>query len=212
VEEAEKERKRERRAAGVTWREKGWYEIFAPPMFGEAKVGETAALDARELPGRVFETTLGDLIEDFSKSHIRLRFQIGRVDGNRALTNFIGHDVAQDYLRSQVRRRATKVEGIFDVTTSDGHKLRLTTMVTTLRRIQSTGIKAIRATIGEVISQRGAKLTFDQFVQETVLGKLAADIYKAVKKICPVRLVEVRKTKVLGPPPASSRKSGTRES
>lgn len=199
MEEVEKERKRERRAAGVTWREKGWYEIFAPTMFGETKVGETAALDARELPGRVLEITLGDLIEDFSKSHIKLYFQISRVEGNRALTSFVGHDVAQDYLRSQVRRRTTKVEGIFDVTTSDGQKLRLTAMVTTLRRIQSTGIKAIRVAMQEAISQRGTKLTFDQFVQETVLGKLASDIYKAVKKICPVRLVEVRKTKVLGP-------------
>jgi len=199
VEEVEKKRERERRAAGVAWREKGWYEIFAPTMFGETKVGETAALDARELSGRVLEITLADLIEDFSKSHIKLYFQISRVEGNRALTSFVGYDVAQDYLRSQVRRRATKVEGIFDVTTSDGQKLRLTAMVTTLKRIQSTGIKSIRAAIGEVISQRGAKLTFDQFVQEAVLGKLASDIYKVIKKICPVRLVEVRKTKVLGP-------------
>jgi len=37
-------------------------------------------------------------------------------------------------------------------------------------------------------------------VQEVVLGKLAADIYKAAKRYCPVKRVEVWKTKVLAGP------------
>jgi small subunit ribosomal protein S3Ae len=52
----------------------------------------------------------------------------------------------------------------------------------------------------EVIESRGKKLTMDQFVQEIVLGKLAADIYKVIKKICPVRRVEVRKSKIISEP------------
>ncbi|MDI6819952.1 MAG: 30S ribosomal protein S3ae [Candidatus Hodarchaeaceae archaeon] len=196
----EEEKKPARRAAKDMWREKGWYDVVAPPMFGGAKIGETPALDARQLPGRVLETTLGDLIDDFSKSHIKLYFQVEGIEGNRALTRFIGHDMARDYVRSQVRRRTTKVEGIFTVTTQDGHKLRVGSMVTSLRRIQSSQIDAIRAGMRKIIENRAAERKLDQFVQEVVLGKLAADIYKTIKKICPVKRVEVRKTKVLSAP------------
>jgi small subunit ribosomal protein S3Ae len=193
------EEKKRVRAKG-TWHGKEWCDIVAPPMFGGTKIGETPIADVRQLPGRVLETTLGDLIDDFSKSHIKLYFQVKEVEGNRALTKFIGHDMARDYVRSQIRRRTTKVDGIFDVTTQDGYRLRVTPMTTTFRRIQSSQINAIRSSMREVIESRGKKLTMDQFVQEIVLGKLAADIYKVIKKICPVRRVEVRKSKIISEP------------
>jgi len=198
--EEKEEVKRERRVGKETWRAKEWYDIIAPPMFGGAKIGETPTLDARQLSGRVLETTLGDLIDDFSKSHIKLYFQVRGIEGNRAVTKFIGHDMARDYVRSQVRRRATKVDNISTVATQDGYKLRISSMVTSLRRIQSSQIEAVRSGMREVVEHRAAERTFDQFVQEVVLGKLAADIYKVIKKICPVKRVEVRKTKVLAGP------------
>jgi small subunit ribosomal protein S3Ae len=203
MEEIEKEKskeKRDRRVGKETWRTKQWYEVIAPAMFGGAKIGETPTLDADNLSGRVLETTLGDLIDDFSKSHIKLYFQLKGVEGNRAVTRFIGHDMARDYVRSQVRRRATKVDNIATVTTQDGYKIRISSMVTSFRRIQSSQLEAVRSGMRDVVEGRAAERTFDQFVQEVVLGKLASDIYKVVKKICPVKRVEVRKTKVLAVP------------
>jgi len=189
-----------KRAVKRSWREKGWYDIVAPPMFGSAKIGETLASDSSQLPGRVFETTLGDIIEDFSKSHIKLYFQVKGIEEGRALTSFIGHDMARDYIRSQIRRRATRISNISTVTTQDGHRLRVSSIVTTLRRVQSSRLEAIRRDMRKVIEARAGERTFDQFVQEVVLGKLAADIYKAAKRYCPVKRVEVWKTKVLAGP------------
>jgi len=189
-----------KRAVKKSWREKGWYDIVAPPMFGSAKIGETLASDSSQLPGRVFETTLGDIIEDFSKSHIKLYFQVKGIEEGRALTSFIGHDMARDYIRSQIRRRATRISNISTVTTQDGHRLRVSSIVTTLRRVQSSRLEAIRRDMRKVIEARAGERTFDQFVQEVVLGKLAADIYKAAKRYCPVKRVEVWKTKVLAGP------------
>jgi len=200
MEEEKKVEKRERKPARDTWRTKGWYEVFAPSMFGGTKIGETPSVDARQLEGRVLESTLGDLIDDFSKSYIKLYFQVKGIEGNRALTKFIGHDVARDYVRSQVRRRVSKIDGVWTIATQDGYKLRLSALVTTLKRIQSSQIEAMRASMKDVIEQRAAKLTFDQFIQEAILGKLSSDVYKVIKKICPVRRVEIQKTKLISEP------------
>ena len=189
-----------KRVVKRSWREKGWHDIIAAPMFGSAKIGETIASDPSQLPGRIFETTLGDIIEDISKSHIKLYFQVKGIEEGRALTSFIGHDMARDYIRSQIRRRATRIGGISTVTTQDGRKLRVSSIVTTLRRTQSSQLEAIRRDMQKVITARAKERTFDQFVQEAVLGKLAADIYKAAKRYCPVKRVEVWKTKVLAGP------------
>ncbi|MDH5443187.1 MAG: 30S ribosomal protein S3ae [Hadesarchaea archaeon] len=189
-----------KRAVKKSWREKGWYDIIAPPMFGNAKIGETLASDSSQLIGRVFETTLGDLIEDFSKSHIKLYFQVKGVEEGRALTSFISHDMARDYIRSQIRRRATRISDISTVTTQDGYRLRVSAIITTLRRVQSSQLEAIRRDMRKVVAARAGERTFDQFVQEVVLGKLSADLYKEAKKYCPVKRVEVWKTKVLAGP------------
>ncbi len=191
---------KKKRAVKRSWREKGWYDIVAPPMFGGAKIGETLASDPSQLPGRVFETTLGDIIEDLSKSHIKLYFQVKGIEEGRALTRFIGHDMARDYIRSQIRRRATRIGDISTVTTQEGHKLRVSSIVTTLRRVQSAQLEAIRRDMRKVVEARAGERTFDQFVQEVVLGKLASDIFTAAKRYCPVKRVEVWKTKVLAEP------------
>ncbi len=180
------------------WREKVWYDVIAPPMFGGAKVGETPSLDPTQLVGRVFETTLGDLIEDFSKSHIKLYFQVKSVQENKAITSFIGHEMARDYIRSQVRRRGKKAEEVTTVTTKDGVKMRVSSLTTNPRRAQTTKVKAIRGAIRKVVTEVGQDRTFDQFVQEIVLGKLSSDIYKEAKKYMPIRRVEVYKSKVVG--------------
>lgn len=190
----------EKKHRAKDWREKDWYDVVAPTMFGGAKVGETPADEPTNVMGRVFETTLGDLIEDFSKSHIKLYFQVTNVEEKRAVTSFIGHEMARDYVRSQVRRRGKKAEDITTVTTKDGYVMRITSMATSPRRSQTTKLKAIRAAIKKVVEEKANERTFDQFVQEIVLGKLSADIYKEAKKYIPIRRVEVYKSKVLSGP------------
>jgi small subunit ribosomal protein S3Ae len=92
------------------------------------------------------------------------------------------------------------VDDIATVATQDGYRLRLSSMVTTVRRVQSTKIDAVRGEMRNVVVVRAKERTFDQFVQEMVLGKLSSDIYKEAKRYCPIHRVEVYKSKVLGGP------------
>jgi small subunit ribosomal protein S3Ae len=53
-----------------------------------------------------------------------------------------------------------------------------------------------------IIEAKSALLTFDQIVQEIVLGKIASDVYNEAKKISPLRHVGIRKTKLISRPTA----------
>ncbi|GAI68060.1 unnamed protein product, partial [marine sediment metagenome] len=57
---------------------------------------------------------------------------------------------------------------ISTVTTQDGHRLRVSSIITTLRRVQSSQLEAIRRDMRNVIKDRAGQRTFDQFVQEVV--------------------------------------------
>jgi small subunit ribosomal protein S3Ae len=179
------------------WRAKAWYTVVSPPYFGNVELGLVPASEPSKLIGRVVESTLYDITNDFSHQYLKMYFQITEVDGKIAKTIFKGHEYSRDYLRSLVRRRTTRVDGIFNVTTKDGYKLRVSICAFTLSRIKTSQEVAIRKIMQKIVEGKASQLTFDQFVQEAVLGKIASDIYNEAKKFAPLRHVGVRKTKLL---------------
>ena len=179
------------------WRSKTWYTVVAPPYFGNVELGAIPADEPEKLIGRVMEVTLYDITGDFSHQYLKLYFQITKVEGKTARTMFKGHEYSRDYLRSLVRRRTTKVDGIFNVSTKDGYRFRVAVCAFTLTRIKTSQEHAIRKIMAKIVEEKSAALTMDQFVQEMVLGKIASDIYNEARKIVPLRHVGVRKSKLL---------------
>jgi small subunit ribosomal protein S3Ae len=163
-------------------------------------LGAVPAESESQLIGRVVEATLYDITSDFSHHYLKMFFQISELDGKTAKTLFKGHEYSRDYLRSLVRRRTTKVDGLINLTTKDGYKLRIAVSALTLSRIKTSQEKIIRNIMEKIISQKAASLTVDQFVQEMVLGKIGSDIYNESKQVAPLRHVGIRKSKLLAQP------------
>ena len=179
------------------WRGKSWYLVVAPPYFGNVELGAVPVDEPEKLIGRVIDSTLYDVTSDFAHQYLKMYFQITEVEGKTARTMFKGHEYSRDYLRSLVRRRTTKVDGIFNLTTKDGYVLRVAVSALTLTRIRTSQEKAIRTIMEKIIEEKASTLTLDQFAQEMVLGKIASDIYNEAKKIVPLRHVGIRKSKLV---------------
>jgi small subunit ribosomal protein S3Ae len=126
-----------------------------------------------------------------------MHFQVSEVDGKTAHTIFKGHEYSRDYLRSLVRRRTTKVDGLFNATLKDSYKLQVAVCAFTLSRIKTSQERIIRGIMARIINEKASQLTIDQFAQEMVLGKIASDIYNEAKKIAPMRHVGVRRSKLV---------------
>jgi small subunit ribosomal protein S3Ae len=182
------------------WRGKSWYTVLAPPYFGNVELGSLPADDPDKLLGRVIDSTLYDVTNDFAHQYLKMRFEITDVDGKTAHTMFKGHEYSRDYLRSLVRRRTTRVEGLFSVATKDGYKMQVAVCAFTLSRIKTSQEHAIRSVTEKIVKEKASTLTFDQFAQEIVLGKIASDIYNEAKKMAPLRHVGVRKSKLMMKP------------
>ena len=184
------------------WRDKKWYTVMSPPYFGGVELGAVPADDPAKLIGRIIDSTLYDITNDFAHQYLKLYFRVEEVEGKNARTVFKGHEYSRDFLRSLVRRRTTRVDGIFNVTTKDKYGLTLAVSIFTLSRIKTSQEHEIRNIMSKIIKEKATILTFDQFVQELVLGKIASDIYNESKKISPLRHVGVRKSKLTIQPAA----------
>jgi len=179
---------------------KVWITILAPKYFGFAELGKTMASSPGKVTKRTLWTTLYGITNDFSHQHIKLRFQIIKVEEDKAYTIFKGHELARDYVRSLVRRGSSRVDSIFDVETKDGYRLRIFMLAVTVKRAKTSQKSAIRAIMRQVVEEKASQLNFDDFVQELVLGKISSDAYNKAKKIYPLRKVEAMKSKLLQVP------------
>jgi small subunit ribosomal protein S3Ae len=179
------------------WRQKKWYIVVAPAAFGNVELGKTLSDDPQKLVGRILESTLYNITEDFSQLHVKLYFRITKVEGDKAYTIFKGHDLARDYLRSLVRRGSSRIDGIFPMVTKDGYRLRVGVIALSTVRTKSSQKHNIRHIMEDVISKKNDQLLYDELVQQLVLGKIASEIYNAAKSVYPLRKIEVRKSEVV---------------
>jgi len=182
------------------WKAKKWYNVLAPASFDNATIAQTLANDPDLLMGRVTGVSMQDLTNDFRRSHILLYFKIHDVEDTNAYTHFVGHSLTSDYLRRMVRRRRSKIEGVYDVDTRDGAKIRVKPFATTDKRIQNSQKRVIRESMKKTIVQQAKSNTLSEFVRDIIDGKMGRDIYKNCKKLYPVKRVEIYKTELVSGP------------
>jgi len=192
-------------------KQKIWYSLIAPSMFGKVKIAETPADDPEKVMGRTVEVSLQELTGDFAKAHIKLIFKVVDVKGLEAHTAFIGHTTTTDYVKRMARRHKSKIDGVFDVTTKDGKRVRVKPSAYTSKRIQTSQKRAIRAVMKQVIETLAQNNTLDEFVKAMLDGEIGRQTYKLSKTIYPLKRVEVHKSELLEVPKVEVKKEEEEE-
>lgn len=185
------------------WKSKEWYNIEAPVYLNRIIVGNTMAGDPSLLIGRNVETTVGELTNDMTKNNTKVILRINNVVGDIATTDLMGHELTTDYIRSIVKRQTSRIDANVEVKTRDGYIIRVKPTCFTIKRARSSQIKAIREMMVEIVKRRAAESDFETFMQEAILGRLSAAIYRQAKFIYPLRRVEIRKTQIEAMPKAA---------
>jgi small subunit ribosomal protein S3Ae len=178
------------------WKAKSWYKVFAPEVLGKTYIGDTIANDPESVVGRVIQTTLSEIINDYSRQNVKMRFKIANVAGDSAYTEFVGHEVARDYLRSMIKRRTSRIDCHIPITTKDGQRVDLTLTCFTLTRANLSQAHEIRSLIYSLVSKMGSEMDMNGLINGIVNGDIAREAFKAVKPIFPVRRVEIIKSKL----------------
>jgi len=180
------------------WRAKRWFTVRAPRNpWSYRNIGETIAEEDSMLTGRVYEMMQNELDGDFSKMHVKVKFQITHTIGSDAITEFIGHEVAKDHIRRQVRRARSKVDDTVDVVTEDGFYIRIKPIIITHRTAKSSQKQEMRARTRDAILKMGATSTWVSIQKSIMDGTLENAIKDSISSIHPVRAVMLRKSQLI---------------
>ena len=197
------------------WKMKEWYSIYSPVMFERKVVAESIAPDPGALVGRTVVATLDSLPGEM-KMHVKVKFQVTRTSGKDADTAFMGHEMTSDYVRRLARRKKTKIEDVFGVTTQDGVDIQMTIVGVADKRLQRSQERNVRTLCQSVAQEIASQTTFRDYAREMVSGGLGKAFANRCKVIYPLRRIEIIKSEVtysrgeppMEPPPAEEKKEG----
>ena len=178
------------------WKAKSWYKVFTPDSLGKTYIGDTIANDPESVIGRIMQTTLGEIINDYSRQNVKMKFRVANVTGDAAYTEFVGHELTRDYLRSLVKRRTSRIDTHAPVLTKDGKMVELTVTCYTLTRANLSQTHAIRGLLTARVQELAKEGDFNALLNGIVTGDISKELFKAVKPLFPVRRVEIIKSKV----------------
>ncbi len=172
---------------------KRWYTVLAPEQFDRAEIGETVAEEPNQVVGRTIETTQGEMEGDQGQNNSKLTFKIDDVGSDAAYTEFIKYELTRDYLRSLVRRGASKVAATVTLLTTDDYRVKIQPVALTTQKADRSQEQAIRSVMVDIVEDAADERTFEQLVDSVVEGRVSSAIYGEAKEIYPLRRVEVQK-------------------
>ncbi|WP_101296481.1 30S ribosomal protein S3ae [Halegenticoccus soli] len=174
-------------------RGKRWYTVLAPEQFDRAELGETVADEPEKVQDRTIEVTLGELNDDAGSNNTKLTFKVTDVGSDAAYTEFVKHELTRDYLRSLVRRGASKIGANVTLLTKDDYRVQIQPVAFTTKKADRSQEMAIRRVMVDIVENAAEDRTFEQLVDSVVNGRLSSAIYGEAKTIYPLRRVEIQK-------------------
>ena len=180
------------------WKTKTWYTLIAPEVFESREIGQVVSSDEPNLINRKIKIGLGEITGSFSQStaYTMLNFRIKEVKGKSAFTKFVGHALAPGYIRTLGRRRRSIMNQVDDVVTRDGVTIRVKTICISGLKVSEAVRADVRKTISMAIRDIAKNTDFSNFVQDMIFNKLSSKLYNSIKKIGPMKRVEIRKSEL----------------
>jgi len=179
-----------------TWKTKQWYQVMAPQLFDTKMIGEVIASEGNQLVNRVVQVGLDELTGDFTQTYTSVRFRIVEVKGKNAVTKLIGFEQNPSYVKTFIKRHRTLVDDVIDVTTADGQDVRVKVIIFAAGKIARDAEAAMRTQIRKDIIEKASKLNLDDFMREILFKKFASSLGPNLKKIAPLKRIEVRKLEI----------------
>jgi len=186
-----------KRAVVDKWKKKKRYILMGPKEVGNIELGETIADKPETLINRRIKVNMGVVLNQAKKKNVDITFRIKDVQGSNAVTELIGYETKQSYLRRLFRRRCSKIGSVLYLTTKDNKKIKFNSVVVTLRKIEHEKRRDIRKIVEDFIVKTVKANNFDALIGTILQKELLMDVLPEIKKIAGIKKTEIGQVKQL---------------
>ncbi len=183
-----------RKRKGVDkWKNKKWFHVLAPATFNNTIIAQTPGEEAESIINRTIFVSGRELTGNIKKSQLMLLFRIIQVQGLNAYTSFDGIEAQPSSIRRLVRRRSSKIESVDDVVCKDNTAARIKTIALAAGKISAPKRTAIRQILKREIVELARQHEYESLLSHLVATDVGSPILAKVKKISPMKRVDILK-------------------
>ena len=172
---------------------KHWYPIRATKAFDSTFLGESYVASPSMLLNRHLTMNLANLTGDIKQQGISLRFVISEVSDEAGIASVISYEASPSQLRRLVRRGVEILNDSISCTTADNRKVRVKPFAVTKTQTSKRKLTVMRVYLRKALKDEVGKHNFDELIRSVVGNKLQVSLKEGLKKIYPVRALEIRK-------------------
>lgn len=174
-------------------KKKRWIQVLSPSLFSNEIIGGIPVVEPKSLIGRTITINLMNFTRDMKKQNTSIEFVITGVQGENAVTEIKGLYLNPTSIRRLVRRGKEKVGLSIVCRTSDGKKIRIMPLAIPYGKVKGSIATKIRKNTSNYLASYIAKTTFENVVKDMITGSLQRELKGALKKVFPVRILEIAK-------------------
>lgn len=171
---------------------KKWLPITASKFFSSELLGECYVPSSDLLMGRTVSANLANLTGDIRQQSITLKFLVNSMEGETGVADVIGYSMASSAIRRIVRRGSDRIDESFPCETSDGQKVQIKPMLITKTITNSAVHHSLRKALLGSLAKQVKLHTFNSLINEIITSKLQMALKTELKKIYPLKGVEIK--------------------
>jgi small subunit ribosomal protein S3Ae len=178
------------------WKKKKWYDLVAPPIFAEKVVGETMCESPEALLNRTVEVNLMNLTENPKKQSFNMKLRVVEVRDNKGLTKPIQIEMLPAYTRRLIKGGRDRIDLSFKATSKDGVVLRVKPLIIPKSRINRSLCAGMQLACINFMTKFVIENNYETVFSEVSRSTIQKDLKRAVDKVFPTKMVEIRMIEV----------------
>lgn len=175
------------------WKEKQWYNVIAPVVFGEQVIGEIPAKDDDAVRGRVIRVSLAWITKNPQHSLMATGLRVTQASNGTARTSLDYLEETYSYTHSLVRRHSSAIYTIDNVKAKDGKSFVLKLLLVTRDKIKTPKKTAIRKAVSQFAREYISGLALEDFIKTVMDNRFQSEGAKKVRNIADIAKFEVKK-------------------
>ncbi len=183
-----------------------WHPILATKSFDSTYLGESYVADPSMMIDRTLTVNLASLTGDIRQQGISLRFRISQIENGKGIAKVIGYEASPAQLRRLVRRGVERLDDSIVCETSEGEPARVKPFAITRTSTSKSKLSLVRKILRAELSKEIKNQTFDDLIKLVISNKLQTSLKAAVKKVFPLKALEIRKLELEGSKGAAAEK------
>ncbi len=183
-------------APKLRWNKKRWFHITAPKLFNEEEIGNTIGYEPKNILGRTLKVNASTLLNDPRKQTKKLTFKINEVNGDKARTVTQSYELTEGHIKRMIRKNGSRIDVITNNKTKDSKNITLKTIVFSSSQCTTTQRKNLRSQCAKTVDELVSKMDYDTLIQQVLSNNIQKEIKNSLKKIHPLKFVEVLKFKL----------------